>query len=632
MKQKIFVFIKKYGFLLSCIIIILFYLMDSFLQLNSKDYYHYSEKMIHSQAKELKPGCVEKYEIKPIADGLEYYKINVLEDHLGGQIAFAISDENGKILKYGNYKLESQSGTIDLDVHDLNLKKNVLYFLSLNVTSVENFTVYLNSAHSLQADMVYTYEDKFLFQGILISILVVILVILIWLFWAKSIYKKFAILSMVIGLIFLFIVPPCTAPDELRHFARAYDITEGNIICGSIQTKEEFDNMTMPTCKIPSELFQLKMLSEDNVEKYDRETNNKIVFQKWKDVCSKKTGESKVEIPIHGTATISPLAYIPQITGIYIAKLFGSITGVLYYLCKFVNLLFATMIGLYALYVTPKFKEGIFVLWFIPSLVHLRSSCSTDGILFALTILVIAVFIRVREEEKIENKYFIIVVIVEILIAQIKLPYVFSSLIFLLCKKSRQVQFSRVLAFGSFFISCLSYTILSKTNSSHLNVLGNSEGVIGYIQEFVCHPIYHINMLFQSYVNDSWSYFKKAFILLDCEVIMVCFLVCIILTMKYCTDSIFDELKYRVVCILGSLFMWAGIIVIFAVESFKLSSASLWGVQGRYMLPILPFFFLGMAKNTIRGNQNIVLYNKIELAAGTILFVYALNMVNFYWL
>ncbi len=631
MKQKIFVFLKKYGFLLSCIILIQFYLMESFLQLNSKDYYHYSEKMIHSQTKELKPGCVEKYEIKPMAEGLEYYKINVVEDHSGGQIAFAISDENGKVLKYGNYELKRKSGTIDLDVHDVNLKKNVLYFLSLHVMSVENFTVYLNSDQSLQADMVYTFEDKFLFQIFIISILVVFLVILIWLIWEKDIYKKFAILSMIIGTIFLFTVPPCTAPDELRHFARAYDITEGNVICRSIQTKEEFDNMTMPTCKIPSELFQLKMLSEENAEKYDRETNNKIVYQKWKDICSRKTGKSNVEIPIHGTATISPLAYIPQITGIYIAKLFGSITGVLYYLCKFVNLLFATMIGLFALYITPKFKEGIFVLWFIPSLVHLRSSCSTDGILFALIILVLAVFIRIYEEEKIENKYFITVVIVEILIAQIKLPYVCSSLIFLLCKKNRQVQFSRVLAFGSFVISCLSYTIFSKINSFHLDALGNSEGIIGYVQEFVCHPVYQINMLFRSYVNDSWSYFKKAFILLDCEVIMVCFLVCIILTMKYCTDSIFDESKYRVVCILGSLFMWAGIIVIFAVESFKLSSASLWGVQGRYMLPILPFFFLGMAKDTIRGNQNIDLFHKIELAVGTILFIYTLNMVNIYW-
>ncbi len=632
MKQKIMNYLKKYAFLLFCIAIMLFYLMDFCIKLDSRDEYQYSEKKINSQVKELNQGCVEQYTIKPIAEGMKYYKVHLIDNPSGGQLSYAISDKDGQVLKYSDLLLQSKSETLDIDVNELHLKKNDIYYLTLQLKEVDKLTVCTNDDNVLQADMVYAYEDGKLLQSISILILLIFATITFWIVRTRNFYKKFVVLSMAIGMIFLFAVPPCTAPDELRHFARAYDITEGNFLCRSIQTKEEFDNMTLPTCKIPSELFQLRMLSEENEEKYTGETNHKIVFQKWKDVISKKTGESDAEIPIHGTATISPLAYIPQIIGILIAKLFGSHVGALYYLCKFANLLFATLIGLFALYITPKFKEGIFVLWFIPSLVHLRSSCSTDGILFALIIFVLAVFLKMYEEGKLENRYFIAVVIAEIIIGQIKLPYVFSSFIFLLCKMDKKVQSGRVLAISSFVISCLSYGIYSKINSFRLDSIGNSQGIISYVKEFISHPVSQINMLFQSFINDSWLYFKKAFILLDCEIIMVCFLICILFTMKYCTDSISGGSKCKAICIYGSLFMWAGIIGIFAVESFKLSTGYLWGVQGRYMLPVFPVLFLGIARDNRSNDKNVKLYNKIELAVVSLLFIYLYKMVNLFWI
>lgn len=629
MKQKILSNINKYGFLSISIVIMLFYMMNSLIQLNSKTQFHYCETKLNYQEKEIYWGQVERFNIKPIAEEMQNYKISLVNNQSSGQLAYSITDTDDNLLKYKDYILEGNSEEIDIDVSDLNLKKNATYYLNINLISVDKITVKLNNNAELQADMVFEFKDTFLFNFIIIFLLIVFVILFFSVFRAKNIYKKFAVLSLTIGIIFLFVVPPCTVPDEWRHFVRAYDITEGNAICTSFATKAEFDYSTFPTCKIPSELFQVTMISQNNSERYDAASNDKIVYERWRDVMSQKVGDITVETPIHGTSSISPIAYLPQIIGIFAGKAFGSYVGGIVYLAKFGNLLFATLIGLLALYITPKFKEGIFILWFIPFLVHLRSSNSTDSILFAFILLILAIFIKTCEEGKLENKYYIIAILAVIFISQIKVPYILSSLIFLFCGKNKNCKFNRIFAVSSFVIGCLSYEFFNIINSVNTGVSNSSLGLNNYIHDFTLRPFYHINLLFQAFVNDSWTYLKNS-LAFDGEILKVCFLVCILITMKYCTDTISTTPKYKMGCIVGSLFMWAAILGIFAINSYRVSYSYLWGVQARYLLPILPFFFLGIAQNNTNKNQK--LFSCIELAIITILLIYTYWFFNIHWI
>ena len=44
-----------------------------------------------------------------------------------------------------------------------------------------------------------------------------------------SIEKKYIYISLVFGLLFVFIVPPFQSPDEDSHFKKAYQVSKGHL-------------------------------------------------------------------------------------------------------------------------------------------------------------------------------------------------------------------------------------------------------------------------------------------------------------------------------------------------------------------------------------------------------------------
>lgn len=631
-KKRIFGFFNKYWFMLFCCILAVFYLINVCVKLDSKEQYQYSKNKIENQVKELYLGYSEKFLMTPVADGMQSYQIYLKDNNDEGQIAYAILDEQENTLVFGEFQLTKDAESIDIDVSECKLKKNESYYIAIQLVSVNRISISVDNNNELYANMIFRFTDRAGFCKVVLFISVVFVIITVIILRIKSICNRFAFLSMTLGIIFLFIIPPCTVPDEWRHFVRAYDVTEGNVICKTFAAKEEFYNQTLATARIPAELFEIKMVSESNAEYFDAEVNSKIVYERWKDIMSKKTENTEVEVPIHGVNTISPLAYFPQIIFIFLGKIFGSYVGAIYYLSKFGNLLIATLLGTLALYITPKFKKALFALWFIPTLVYLRSSCSTDGLLFAFMMLLFAIFIKMYEEKEIDKRYYVAVFIVVIMIAQIKPPYALAAFVFLLCKKKKNNKLKWIVAIGSFIAGYMSYRVFGTISALDTGVVSNAPGTKDYIFSWLQHPFYNANMIFEAFIDSSWSYIKSAFECNGFEILAVCSLICILLAMRYCTDTITGISKYRAALIGGSVFVWLGIIGIFALISFRQEYTYVWGIQGRYMLPIFPFFFMGIANNNGENAKSVKLYCNVQVAMIVIIFVYACKLFTNHWI
>ena len=107
--------------------------------------------------------------------------------------------------------------------------------------------------------------------------------------------------------------------DEWRHFIRAYDIAQGNMICDEIVDIDE--TQTTGVCVIPIEYLDIKNTNEMQITHWTDESNSKICIPKFLSLFAKvnESGEKSRE-PIPGTYDKSLIEYFPQVLFIVIAK------------------------------------------------------------------------------------------------------------------------------------------------------------------------------------------------------------------------------------------------------------------------------------------------------------------------
>lgn len=628
---------KKYGIIIVIAIIILSFLIEAFIRIDNKKTVSYTLDRKEYKEIQLENDLQYSFFIVPKANKMLTYSILKANTDGIGDIQATIKDDSGNVLYTNIVKSLQGEESVDIDVSSCNLLYGEKYELILQPITTSNIILNADLNNELHTTTVYTFNHNIRFKNCMIAIFLLFIILIILVRVIKDIHKQFFVTSMLIGLIAIFIIPPCVAPDEFRHFARAYNIADGNVICDTYKTKEEFYNQTLQVCDIPNELFQLKLISESNGETFDREWNTLIFFDRWADVIKSTISKENVEIPIHGTATISPIVYFPQVIFIYFAKILGGLSGGIYYFAKFGNLLIATILGTIAIYIVPKFKKGIFVLWFIPSIVFLRSSCSTDGILFALIILLLSIFIKMKNdnEGKERIKYYICILLIELFIAQIKLPYTLSVFFFLLVnnkpEKKENVKKLKyiIVPFGIFVISIAGYSMVQHFFIS--NGVSSTAATNNYILYFFQHPIKIVNMIIQSLLNDTWSYLQNAIVIQEYSNLQIIYVIIIIFTVLRVSNSVKLNDIERKLLIGGSILAWTAILVVFYFLGSSPSLGYIWGVQERYLLPIIPFTLLGVSKE----NGNVKLEGKfqnIQMIVIMTVIIYCYQLFFQYWI
>lgn len=154
----------------------------------------------------------------------------------------------------------------------------------------------------------------------------------------------FCTLATVAGLLMLFLLPLFRAPDEMAHFARAYQVSQGQIVS---QNDHGRTGGVIP-----------------QIEGYN--FHNKL------------TPETYLFFDFSSSAVYSPISYIPQAIGIAIGKLIYPSVAVMVYAGRIVNLI-AYIAMLYAAIKIAKRGKWVYaVVGLIPMAIQQAGSLSAD--------------------------------------------------------------------------------------------------------------------------------------------------------------------------------------------------------------------------------------------------------------
>lgn len=131
-----------------------------------------------------------------------------------------------------------------------------------------------------------------------------------------KIEKMFIIYFIVIGIGYLFLFPIGSLPDEVNHFMRSYEISNGDLVSKKCKT----DNGHAAGCNyITSEIRDSIIMSGASYK-----NNNNVSKIKF----NKKSKKFYTEFT--NTSLYSFVCYIPQATGILVAKILN--LPILYYI------------------------------------------------------------------------------------------------------------------------------------------------------------------------------------------------------------------------------------------------------------------------------------------------------------
>lgn len=190
----------------------------------------------------------------------------------------------------------------------------------------------------------------------------------------KRIENQFVIFFIGIAFLFLGLNMPLGAPDEVQHFCRAFEITEGNLI--SSYNNGNVGNM-LPFVGIDFSNY---------IEGWELFLDNRAI----------QISQEREFLSFWNTAVYFPVTYLPQALGILISRLITDKIVVIIYIAKLFNLLFAAILFYLAIKIAPFGKRVIFLVALIPMNMQEAVSLSPDTMITALVCLMFAYVLYLR--------------------------------------------------------------------------------------------------------------------------------------------------------------------------------------------------------------------------------------------
>lgn len=469
----------------------------------------------------------------------------------------------------------------------IDLLKKYNFIIIISALTLLGLFILFKQAHYAFIDK--TKKAQIIF--IVSSITTILVTIFNILFIKKSkktpIYKKFFIVALLYGLIYLISIPAFLGTDEVAHYLRSYQISAGDII-----VKDPINKETL----IPKQLWNF-LASNSNSIRYTKEyafnpTNYNELVPIW-----------------HGNNTAvsySPIPYIPQVIGFWISK-FLNLSPLLTIFCvRFVNMIVWLSIIAYAIKRFPVRKLSLAIYLLSPAILSLVSTCSYDAFSMSLIVLFISIIMSYKEKkEKLSRKDLIILLLTSALFCSYKVIYIFLIfLLFLIPNKSfktKKFKFTYILLillisifidFGWYFISQIPTEEITSTGGILLILKKPFNYLFIYCNTFinsVSH--YFINLFAGNEMCYSLARINEIFI----WIYIIIFLFSLSYDKKIKStkkENVLIILLILFICALISVGLWVG----WSIPNQGMESTKIIGIQSRYYIVFMPIIIAIMPK------------------------------------
>ena len=227
--------------------------------------------------------------------------------------------------------------------------------------------------------------------------------------WGRSVRLEriYPVAGLLLGLLYLFVLPPLSAPDEISHYVSAYQLSShmlgqpSNDRYGRVLLRtedawvEDMEGIREYETDEDGNLQATKESAQGNV-KLGEVLDESMYQTLWELGISGQYMPQRLD-SMRGSYVSSqyppvvttPLAYVPAAVGISAARLLGMTTVPLLYMGRLCNLMFFVLMTCLAMRRLPFGKEVLFGVALLPMTLHLSASFSYDvmilGCMFCFT-------------------------------------------------------------------------------------------------------------------------------------------------------------------------------------------------------------------------------------------------------
>lgn len=234
--------------------------------------------------------------------------------------------------------------------------------------------------------------------------------------------QLFLWLGFIVGWLFLIVTPPFQAPDETQHFFRSYQLAKGQIIA----EKREAHTGGEVAVSVHDVVAAL-------VRDVPHNTHIKVPIE---DIRAALTVPLEREhegfVDFRTVALYTPVAHLPQALGMALGRALDQPALLLLYIGRVFAMTAAVALTALAIRLTPIFKWWFFIFAFLPMTTFLRSSLSADTMVISLALLFLALCLRFAFISRPRTSGTLALLIAAIALSLAKQSYFLLPLLFLL--------------------------------------------------------------------------------------------------------------------------------------------------------------------------------------------------------
>lgn len=494
-----------------------------------------------------------------------------------------------------------------------NSKKNIIYILFVLFFDI---LIYYKFYTAIS-------ENKLKYNVIFIAFMFITNFMITWLIYLfnkkrnLSIEKKFLLISLIFGLLYLVGIPIMKGTDEPPHFFRIYQISTGNII-----VKDEKD-----VSMIPDNLFRFAWL-DGGMQNY----NIKKITEKFSDN----------EIVLnngHAPTKYSPIQYFPQIIGFNLGRLLGFGPFLCAFLTRFMNFVFWLVISFYAIKILPINREFVALLYAAPAMLSLVSTMSGDALLNACVLLFISIILNLYYNKKeLKIMLYILLIVLTVIISTIKIVYFpVLFLIFLISKNQycikifKNIKISKLICLIILFSIGIGSTFFWYKISNLSVTSGNAELPSSQLSFIIHNPVQYLLIFGKTLTNDVYYYLVNlvagkemcyGIVKINGLLVLGYFITWVL--SFFCSNMEVHIKKYVKVLIAFLFIVIVGAVSTVMYINYTITNGgvgynSITGIQSRYFISLIPILILIFPAKKIKCIKTNYIYDFWIIFNGLIL-------------
>lgn len=420
---------------------------------------------------------------------------------------------------------------------------------------------------------------------------------------------------LVLGGMYMLVLPPLSAPDEVAHFASAYAIS--NQMLGMERT-DEYGFVLM---RQEDEFLQnVEQVTGDEARESLGRTLTEDTWQRILDRMEPVfvSDEQKVMVSsVSGQNHTTPVSYLAPAVGITVARLLGVNCIVLAFMGRLFNLLFYAVMVYLSVKVLPFGKMVIFGVSVLPMALHLAASYSYDTFLMGMCFFFGSYCLHLAYAKSVvEWKDIALLAVMAAAFGPCKMVYAVMMGFALLIPVKKFGDWKKwgVSAAAVLMAFCVAMVLVNRATITNYAV--STDTYVEWAEEpaysfsLILHnPMMYVRVMYDSFVHlcDEWAMQLFGGMLGNLDpVLSVPFLVIVgmgaclvVLSLRNAGEALSMKGWQKFwICFLafGCL---VGLMTAMLIAWTPLSSQVVEGVQGRYLLPVVPFVLMCLKSDKV---------------------------------